>query len=201
MLKIILSFIFVLLISTCANADTNWNAVEKLTQNKQPLTIATLKGKTTYTQGEKLILGVKVDNPGYLNVVSIDANDKVTVLFPNKYHPNNQVLAADVITLPTRKMKFDLTAQAPFGKTLIVAFLSDSKLNLYQSQTKSLEFSNDAKAADFKQLSNKEVVSFSKGFEPTEKKNESVAESKAKANSKIKAGKLELMVCEIAESC
>ena len=201
MFKFISAFVVALLISASVYADgsSNWEALEKLAHNRESLTIVTEKSKTTYAKGEKLILHITIDKPSYLNVVSIDANDKVIVLFPNKYHPENLVFAGG-FTLPTRKMKFDLTTQAPFGKTLVTAFLTPHKVNLYQLPTKSITPNSDLNKQIFKQLSDEEVVSFSKAFEPTEKQNKPT-ESKPETKFKSKVGKLELMTCETTESC
>jgi len=167
--------------------NTDWNELENTIAQAEPLIISNGNSeKTSYIKGEKLQLGIHIEKSGYLNVVSVTESGETTVLFPNKYHSNNKV-SAGTFVFPTAKMKFDLTTQAPFGKTLVVAFLTSKAINLYQ-QNKAVN--NDSV---FKQLSPSEVKGLSKGFAPT---------AKEKANpEKLKAGKLELMTCESGENC
>ncbi|HEY4974015.1 MAG TPA: DUF4384 domain-containing protein, partial [Steroidobacteraceae bacterium] len=68
---------------------------------------------------------------GYLNVVSVDAKDSATVLFPNGIQQTNAV-SAGTFTFPTAQMAFDLLASEPVGPTLVVAFLSSDPINFYQ---------------------------------------------------------------------
>ncbi len=166
---------------------TDWNELENTIEQAERLIISNGdSGKTHYIKGEKLQLGIHIEKAGYLNVVSVTESGETTVLFPNKYHHNNKVNAGTFV-FPTAQMKFDLTTQAPFGKTLVVAFLTSKAINLYQ-QNKAVN--NDIV---FKQLSSSEVKGLSKGFAPT---------AREKNNSeKLKAGKLELITCESAENC
>lgn len=196
--KIFLAFAFALLTASNVNADglpmkTDWDALIQKINSSQPLSIQARK--TTYYKNDKLILGIGIDKPGYLNVIAVNENGETVLLFPNRRHPNNKVSVGSFI-FPTSQMKFDLVTQAPYGKTLIAAFLSDHKFNLYESfakksQTKSLTGENVATEELFKSLSNAEVNDFRKGFEVKAREAKEIA----------KAGKLELMTCETAESC
>lgn len=196
--KIISAFVITLLISTSAHADglplkTNWQALEQLVNNSEPLKISAGE-KTTYLKNDKLTLGITIDKPGYLNVISIDEKGETTLLFPNRRHPDNKVSTGNFV-FPTPQMKFDLITQAPYGKALVAAFLSDHKVNMYEShvksQSKSITVNSEAAEELFKQLSNVEVGNFEKSF--------GVKARKAKTTAK--AGKIELMTCETAESC
>jgi hypothetical protein len=79
--------------------------------------------KTCFQPGEVLEISVKITEPGYLNVISISADDDATVLFPNQYHPHNLVSRGEV-TIPTDQMKFEIVADGPQGPRLITAFVS-----------------------------------------------------------------------------
>ena len=61
----------------------------------------------------------------------IGADDRATVLFPNRYHPQNAVQRGK-ITVPDRRMAFEMVAEGPSGINLITAFLTRSPLNGYQ---------------------------------------------------------------------
>ncbi|MGD8290436.1 MAG: caspase family protein [Desulfobacterales bacterium] len=91
--------------------------------------------KTCFEPDEVLELSVWVPEPGYLNILHIGADDHATVLFPNRYHPHNAVEKGD-ITLPNRRMDFEIVAEGPSGENLIAAFLTRSSLNGYQDGLK-----------------------------------------------------------------
>ncbi len=84
-----------------------------------------------YAVGEPVVLTFTIPTAGYLNVVTVDAKDNATVLFPNHYHDNNAVKPG-TLTVPTPQMDFDLLASEPLGDTLVVAFLSSDPINFFQ---------------------------------------------------------------------
>jgi hypothetical protein len=78
--------------------------------------------------GDEISLVAEVPWSGFLNVVAVDAQDRATVLYPNRYSPSNEVVAGR-FTFPTRDMSFVVRATEPAGPTLVVAFLSSRKVN------------------------------------------------------------------------
>jgi hypothetical protein len=109
---------------------------------KSHATIRINLNKTCFEPGDVLEISVKIREPGYLNVVSITADDRSTVLFPNRYHPQNSVGPGE-LTIPTAQMDFELVSDGPPGPHLITAFLTRSPLNNYKNGFKT---SNDAMA-------------------------------------------------------
>ena len=88
-------------------------------------------GRTQFAVDESVKLELTLPSSGWLNIVTVDADDNATVLFPNKLHGDNAV-AAGKFTFPTADMKFDLLASEPVGRTLVVAFLSAEPLNFFE---------------------------------------------------------------------
>jgi hypothetical protein len=88
--------------------------------------------KACFEPGEALEISVWIPEPGFLNIMHIAVDDQATVLFPNQYHPQNAV-GRGKITLPTRRMDFEMVAQGPSGPNLITAFLTRSPINGYQN--------------------------------------------------------------------
>jgi hypothetical protein len=74
---------------------------------------------------------VNLSRPGYLNVVSVDSQDRATVLYPNKYTTGNQV-PSGTFRFPTADMNFVLRAAEPLGPSLVVAFLTEKPVNLLE---------------------------------------------------------------------
>ncbi len=105
----------------------NWAALDKLARLGQPLPIKA--GATELRIGDQITLTATVPRAGYLNVVAIDSQDRATVLYPNEFARTNDVVAG-VFQFPAPSMGFVLRATEPVGPTLVVAFLSDRKINL-----------------------------------------------------------------------
>jgi hypothetical protein len=106
--------------------------------NKSRETVWIRLNKTCFEPGDVLEIAVKITEPGYLNVISISADDHATVLFPNQYHPHNLVRRGD-LTIPADQMKFELVADGLQGPNLITAFLSQSPINSYNAGFKTKE--------------------------------------------------------------
>ena len=89
-----------------------------------------------YHIGDPLIITVKVNKSGYLNVFTMSESDgAVTVLFPNAYHTDNYVEAGAVVTIPAEGDDFELKAQAPAGKSLVAVFHTEHYVNAYKDGT------------------------------------------------------------------
>ncbi|MCP4625976.1 MAG: DUF4384 domain-containing protein [bacterium] len=95
-------------------------------------TIRIKPNKTCFEPGDVLELSIEIDEPGYLNVMSVAADDRSVVLFPNLYNVQNSVLPGK-ITIPTPQMEFELICEGPAGPHLITAFLTQSPLNSYKN--------------------------------------------------------------------
>ena len=107
--------------------------LERLIDGLTPMTVTATE--STYRLGQHIQLTVDIPTDGYLNIVNVGATDAAVVLYPNKYHRNNQV-SAGRLTLPTEEMDFDLTAVEPRGESITVAFLSQKPINVYEDTVK-----------------------------------------------------------------
>jgi metacaspase-1 len=104
-----------------------------------------------YAVDEPVKLTLTLPVAGYLNLVSVDAQDNATVLFPNHYQESNAVKAG-VFAVPTPQMAFDLLAAEPLGPTLVVAFISADPINFYQETLDNRDEKGNINA-DFSSLS------------------------------------------------
>jgi len=104
-----------------------WAALEALASKGTPLVVKA--GASELKIGDEILLTATIPRAGFLNVVAIDSQDRATVLFPNQFSPSNDVVAS-TFQFPTPSMGFVLRATEPAGPTLVVAFLTDKKVNL-----------------------------------------------------------------------
>jgi hypothetical protein len=113
-------------------STTAWADLVTLASQTKPLDFVTNKIKLT--EGENLTLQTNTSETGYLHLLAVDADDNVTLLFPNQKQPDN-VVSTGSFVFPNSASGFNLTVKAPFGKSLVVALFSKEKLNLYQGET------------------------------------------------------------------
>jgi hypothetical protein len=106
-----------------------WRALAALAAQAQPMTLSG-SGRQLRV-GEEITLEVTLPRPGFLNVVEVDSQDRATVLYPNKYATANEVKAGG-FKFPTAEMDFVVRASEPFGPSLVVAFLTDKRVNLLE---------------------------------------------------------------------
>ncbi len=117
-----------------ASADGNGKIQPDLAVlvEKNLSTIGLRLNKTCFEPGDALEIVVRIDEPGYLNIISIAADRRSTVLFPNQHHPRNEV-GPGRLTIPTAQMGFELVSDGPPGRRIIAAFLTRSAQNGYTS--------------------------------------------------------------------
>lgn len=117
----------------------------------QPRRLTLTSTRSRYAVDEAVSLTVELPGPGFLNVVSVDAQDTATVLFPNRHQEANAV-AAGKFTLPTAQMGFELLASEPLGPTQVMAFFSSDPVNFFQEALDERDQSGKV-TADFPALS------------------------------------------------
>jgi hypothetical protein len=132
-----------------SNGPNRKHLLDLVAQQAQHIDL--VASKTQYAVDEPVKLTLKVPADGYLNVVSVDAKDSATVLFPNGIQQTNQVSAGS-FTFPTAQMAFDLLAAEPLGPTLVVAFLTSDPINFYQDTVEDRDAAGHIKL-DFVSLS------------------------------------------------
>ncbi|MFY9261879.1 MAG: caspase family protein [Gallionella sp.] len=103
----------------------------KLTKLLTGMPVLDITAPSVLLNGEKTEFTIDIPAKGYLNVVMVGPTDNGTVLFPNSFAKDNRVEAGK-FTFPSAKMGFKITAMPPYGKTMVVAFLSEEPLNLLE---------------------------------------------------------------------
>jgi hypothetical protein len=107
-----------------------WKRLDALAE--APARKIDVRTKNRVSMGETLSIACRPGADGYLNVMNIDAVDnETTVLFPNRLHPDNRVGPDTVLKIPDEGDRFKLIARPPAGKSMIVVFFTQEKIDAY----------------------------------------------------------------------
>lgn len=98
---------------------------------KSKATVWIKLNKTCFEIGDVLNISVWIPEPGYLNIISVDTKDRVTVLFPNQFHVDSAV-SRGMLSIPADHMKFEMIADGATGPIQITALLTKSPINAYE---------------------------------------------------------------------
>lgn len=145
-----------------------------------------LQPRTAYSESEAIDFAVDMPFDGYLNVVSVDSNDSVKIMFPNKYAPENNRRPQGLLELPNDP-GFQWVAQAPHGKNRYIVIATREPFNLH---SKSLDYKNGEPLADFLTPSIASVRGMSRPSEKTTNRDGSDA-----ARISYHAGIIEFTTC------
>ena len=86
--------------------------------------------KSLFRVGEPIGFKAQSFRSGYLTVVDLGTDGKVSVLFPLEPGQDNRVSTDGTVVIPNAAMSESFQAQAPIGRGLVRAFVTDKPLNL-----------------------------------------------------------------------
>jgi hypothetical protein len=78
-----------------------------------------------FVLGEEVSFRVFSERDGYLTIVDLSADGKVTVIFPNQYVSHNRVQGGSTTTIPTPEMNLVFPAVEPVGRGIVRAFVTE----------------------------------------------------------------------------
>jgi len=88
----------------------------------------------TYRQGEKIMINFRTNVDAYLTLYDIDTRGQVSVLFPNRHHPDNFVRGGSTYTIPTPNYSYDLLVEGPEGIEYVDAVASNDSYYHWEYQ-------------------------------------------------------------------
>ena len=109
--------------------EVNQSDLLTIAQNADALPIAL--SQPSYYQNESIELSIDIPASGYVNILAVDSNDQIVVLFPNGLDQNNAFNKGQVL-LPGGR-EFSWAAQPPWGVTMISVLYSEAPINLFNS--------------------------------------------------------------------
>jgi hypothetical protein len=80
--------------------------------------------KYQFLVGDQMRLAIESALSGYLYVFDIDAEHKVTQLFPNQFEKDNALPASTQVKIPDIRARYQFTADKPYGTSTIVALVT-----------------------------------------------------------------------------
>ena len=115
--------------SAAERGEVNWSDVLGMV-SALPALDATLN-KHDYTKDEPIELRVRMPRDGYLNVIAVDSDDSMVLLFPNKHSPDSRV-SKGWINLPGES-NFEWITQEPWGENMLVTLFTPYRVNLFET--------------------------------------------------------------------
>lgn len=110
----------------------SWSELENITSGAK-YKVEVSSNQDRYKVGDRLTITCKSPMAGYINVLTVSEGEKdVTVLFPNKHHPDNRVAAGAEINIPALSDSFLLRANPPRGKNMVVVLHTTREINAYR---------------------------------------------------------------------
>jgi len=100
------------------HVGANWDALHKLEPDNNGFKIK-VRGTSRAKLNEILTFDVTSKKAGKLWIIQVDANDEITLLFPNQAMPDNAIPAGKTVTIPPKDAPWEITAGEPVGKSMV----------------------------------------------------------------------------------
>ncbi len=108
----------------------NWDAINNLQASESTFNVHVKKVKEQYKLGQEFSFEVKSDKSGRLWVVQVDADDELSVVFPNDYQADNDMSSNTTVKIPGKDDEWSLEASEPLGATVMVFVVTTGDLDL-----------------------------------------------------------------------
>jgi len=97
---------------------------------KFTVSMRTENDKRAFLENEPVRCQVRATEDCFLTILTIDPVGDVTLLLPNRWHPEFKLKAGQTVTLPTPDMGFEFPAVPPHGTTLLKVVATKRPLKL-----------------------------------------------------------------------
>lgn len=114
----------------------------KQAQAKQSFDVELWTNQRTFSLGEKVVFYFRSERDCYLNLISVNSRGDITLLFPNKYHRDNQIMAGQTYSIPDKHYPFEFEVQPPTGKDRIYAIAGDKPINIFDTNFSDTSFTS-----------------------------------------------------------
>jgi len=107
--------------------------------NRQDFSVQLWTDRATYRVGEPIHFYFRAERDCYLNLVDINSEGEISLLFPNRFDSNNSVQGGKTYRIPEDNYGFALEAMPPTGTDRIYAIASTHPLDVFDH-----DFARDA---------------------------------------------------------
>ncbi|OQW92474.1 MAG: hypothetical protein BWK78_01610 [Thiotrichaceae bacterium IS1] len=90
--------------------------------------------KEAYRVGEKVRVQITPSKDCYLTVLDMGTSGNVFILFPNRYQPDNRVLANTTVVVPGENAPVDYQSTAPGGIETLVGICTTENRSIYKGK-------------------------------------------------------------------
>lgn len=87
--------------------------------------------KPLYRVGDRIQFGLRVNRDAYVTLVNIGTGGSVTVIYPNRYHPDHFVRAGQDVTIPPPGARFVLSVKGPPGFEQVRAIATEEPVKVH----------------------------------------------------------------------
>ncbi len=91
-----------------------------------------------YEGGQTVTARVRSERDGYLYLLDLSPDQKLTCLFPNRVQSDNRISAGKAVTIPAADAGFVLRVRPPFGQETLTAVVTDRPIDPVQLGVQSL---------------------------------------------------------------
>jgi TolB-like protein len=101
-----------------------------LKQHDPPFEIKLWTDRQDYTMGDSIAFNFRSDRDCYLTLIDIATSGNITILFPNRYHPQNFIRAGVTYRVPAEDYGFEFQVTGPRGieRVKAIATLQDQPI-------------------------------------------------------------------------
>ena len=131
----LLLLVVLFIVTACNNEPAviavgeNWKAVHELKSSDKSFRV-TVDGREKIGLGDALDIRVSSTKDGKLWVVRVDPDDRVDVLFPNEYSPDNTIKAYRPLSVPPKGATYSIAATEPTGHSTLACIVTTDDTNL-----------------------------------------------------------------------
>jgi len=87
--------------------------------------------KPRYRIGEQIQFGLRVDRDAYVTLINIGTSGEVTIIYPNRFHPNHFIRGGQDVTIPPADSGFNLVVQGPTGFDQVRAIATEDPVKFH----------------------------------------------------------------------
>ena len=87
--------------------------------------------KSNYKLGDSIVFYFRAERDCYLNLVDINSRGEISMIFPNRYHPDNFVKRGVTYRIPDKGYGFSFEVEPPAGTDRIYAIAGTRPLDIF----------------------------------------------------------------------